>query len=679
MRFRFEATPEELWDKKESLVKALSQQFQPIDSEIADALEKALPHKEPSLKFRVLEDIRKRTSDTYQQLMDKMVADIGKVLDGKTVLGSDLAALAKSIAIIKAQNKEEEALKKSGPYIGPKGGKWADPQHKIPWRENISQKKVRAISRDADKRGKHGQEQQDHVYEHIQGDHVRVTVPLELLDDDEINWGSNKERVAEYAKLDSIPPPPRVRYGARSAKRGRKKGFVADGNHRVRAAKLKGHTHIEIMIPKDDWERWQSKVEFKKAEQHEVKDDDPDNDPDYDAEGEPIYDPKTGLTPSETAEEKEKHPEDFEEEGEDIEKSGPYIGPRGGRWADPKHTIPWKASDDKIKSLQKLVQKLGGKLREHKTDPNKIMLKVPKEYTKELMQMKQKLGLPDKIEVGQKYVMVPIPLKSSVVQKLEDKPKLKPKQTKTGKHKDPEYTKAIPYKEPKTVKEAEDWCKLQGITANFPDVATAKVVTRAISRSHPMVAKHVQFIGTSSQLKAWAKANPDKAKVAKEQAKHKMDLMKQSPLQGGSAIAVAHPTTPKPYTESVIVVKDSYWGESAANSSPGEQGSFSVSGNLGGTVTHELGHVEGFVLRHLYQEKSGQSAWEVWKSHCIPMLQKNKKQLMEDISHYGATNPHEAWAELSVLRRRGVKPAKWIQDAISVMGIDSNWWSDMIK
>ena len=26
----------------------------------------------------------------------------------------------------------------------------------------------------------------------------------------------------------------------------------------------------------------------------------------------------------------------------DLEKGGPYIGPRGGKWADPKHTIPWK-------------------------------------------------------------------------------------------------------------------------------------------------------------------------------------------------------------------------------------------------------------------------------------------------------------------------------------------------
>lgn len=32
---------------------------------------------------------------------------------------------------------------------------------------------------------------------------------------------------------------------------------------------------------------------------------------------------------------------------EDLAKGGPYIGPKGGKWADPKHTIPWKAQDEK--------------------------------------------------------------------------------------------------------------------------------------------------------------------------------------------------------------------------------------------------------------------------------------------------------------------------------------------
>lgn len=28
-----------------------------------------------------------------------------------------------------------------------------------------------------------------------------------------------------------------------------------------------------------------------------------------------------------------------------LEKAGPYIGPRGGKWADPEHTIPWQETD----------------------------------------------------------------------------------------------------------------------------------------------------------------------------------------------------------------------------------------------------------------------------------------------------------------------------------------------
>ena len=31
-----------------------------------------------------------------------------------------------------------------------------------------------------------------------------------------------------------------------------------------------------------------------------------------------------------------------------LQKAGPFIGPRGGKWADPKHTIPWKEGKKKI-------------------------------------------------------------------------------------------------------------------------------------------------------------------------------------------------------------------------------------------------------------------------------------------------------------------------------------------
>ena len=44
-----------------------------------------------------------------------------------------------------------------------------------------------------------------------------------------------------------------------------------------------------------------------------------------------------------------------------IIKAGPYIGPRGGKWADPMHTHPWKAPKSTAKKKGKVVVKKKGK------------------------------------------------------------------------------------------------------------------------------------------------------------------------------------------------------------------------------------------------------------------------------------------------------------------------------
>lgn len=41
----------------------------------------------------------------------------------------------------KLEQWADEILSKAGPYIGPKGGKWADPKHTIPWKEKKGRKK----------------------------------------------------------------------------------------------------------------------------------------------------------------------------------------------------------------------------------------------------------------------------------------------------------------------------------------------------------------------------------------------------------------------------------------------------------------------------------------------------------------------------------------------------------
>jgi hypothetical protein len=45
-----------------------------------------------------------------------------------------------------------------------------------------------------------------------------------------------------------------------------------------------------------------------------------------------------------------------------MEKAGPYVGPRGGKWADPKHTIPWK--DKKESAYPTITDEMLDRLKE---------------------------------------------------------------------------------------------------------------------------------------------------------------------------------------------------------------------------------------------------------------------------------------------------------------------------
>lgn len=86
MRLFIEGTPEEFSEKHEELVKALSAQLEHVSPDLVEVLEKALPNKEPALKFRAMEQLRKRTSAMYRDTLDAMLKDIAKVLDGESVI-----------------------------------------------------------------------------------------------------------------------------------------------------------------------------------------------------------------------------------------------------------------------------------------------------------------------------------------------------------------------------------------------------------------------------------------------------------------------------------------------------------------------------------------------------------------------------------------------------------------
>lgn len=80
MKLTINGTPEELASKSDLLIKKLQDLFGEISPDVAERLEKALPHKEKPLKFPVLQDMLGIVEGEYEKHMKKMISEIGKVL-----------------------------------------------------------------------------------------------------------------------------------------------------------------------------------------------------------------------------------------------------------------------------------------------------------------------------------------------------------------------------------------------------------------------------------------------------------------------------------------------------------------------------------------------------------------------------------------------------------------------
>lgn len=660
MRLLLEGEPEEFEEKRDELVKALVERFTSLDPTLAHVLEKALPHKEPVLKYRALRDLQKRTKAAYHAQLERMVVDIGRVLDQgvqKSQVDVELDALRKAA-------RERKKAKDSVAYTKVEGSLYScnECEHWSPGTP-VGEKPNRCM-RHFSGEGEFAPNARCMFWK--KGEPVPGLEP-----DDDANLATknhSKYRVNDYHTGFKCN---RCRYWVEGGA-----CELVEGDIELTATCMLWEVVYNTPVPiQKSLQKFIGGGVLHKQEEGD--------DPDYTEEGEPIINPQTGLTPSEQqAEEDQGIADVYEEEGEDLKESvqkalaGPYIGPRGGKWADPEHTISWRDASTGLSKLKEFVKQHGGKIKAHKTDASKVMIKVPKNKAALLHALKTELKVGDAIKVGSNYALLAVDTVATTKALKQAVKKVKAKKAAPGKAKFqiPPYA-GVSWTEPKSVDDASAWCDSFGIHADFPDLPTAIEVTKAISESHPSVVAHLQFIGTPEQQKEWAKLKPDIANDPK--VKHPINLQKSTPL-GGGAVAVAHPLTAKPYTRSIIVVKPSYWNEKKAKEAKAKVGGFTVSNSLGDTVRHELGHVEAFVLRHSYPTNAqGKSSWEVWKKHVKPQLQ--KKQVAKDISQYGNTNPHEAWAELAVLRRRGHPVPSWVQEALDAMQVDSHDWNGMTK
>lgn len=203
----------------------------------------------------------------------------------------------------------QSLAKSAGPFIGPKGGKWADAKHTIPWKEDAhphagmthtvyrdqSSKKKQPPGRIGDPKlgkllgwegGKVTMPATGGVHDtplsHLDG------VPVQTLDKE------NTRSIVSAKREGTALPPIDLEVTAAG------RVHLIDGHHRLDAARASGDSSIRV-----NWI-------FRKSE--------------------------------------------------GFSKAGPFIGPKGGKWADAKHTIHWdedkhgkraKAAKEKTKPANK--------------------------------------------------------------------------------------------------------------------------------------------------------------------------------------------------------------------------------------------------------------------------------------------------------------------------------------
>lgn len=96
----------------------------------------------------------------------------------------------------------------------------------------------------------------------------------------------------------------------------------------------------------------------------------------------------------------------LENEREDLEKAGPYIGPKGGLWADPQHTVHWEAVPH---WAQHVVTALAGAIEPHPEHTGDLTLKVPFRQAHALAAVRNAHGIDHNVKVTGEHAELRIP------------------------------------------------------------------------------------------------------------------------------------------------------------------------------------------------------------------------------------------------------------------------------
>lgn len=294
-----------------------------------------------------------------------------------------------------------ETLEKAeaGPFIGPRGGKWADAAHTIPWHEGATSGLTGAPEPHLTPSHGEGTSSPTGVPEAHPVGRVASEYPVPdwaqrqgFNEPWRSTWYSFGEKAPEHVAKQSIDLTPEFNwkvnevgaYKAREMLREQFKDVKPEPGHQLvyRIGSSEGALHgrnagsLEGVL--DHLMSGEESPGGKKLTAYSVK-----------------------------------LPEQF---GEYEAKRGAYmqkakqlfIGPKGGKWADAKHTQHWEPDKPSmgggpkppIASTILAFLHAGGKVRPHDTEPGKAVLKIAMEKKHHLETLKQESGLSGQIEHG---------------------------------------------------------------------------------------------------------------------------------------------------------------------------------------------------------------------------------------------------------------------------------------
>ena len=326
------------------------------------------------------------------------------------------ASLAKSFRYVTQRHEPTLVIRKGGPYIGPKGGKWADPKLTIPYKEKkehpgqkrMTREQSIAWFREAVERAEampKNRGSRTHSI-HFEGKRLNVVQARKLLDTLPRKETEGAKPTKADAKKEKIALA-EVTEGKVTFKTGqpvtldyvRNTGAAPKAGSEDRfQQKIEPAGRYISHVAKEHWGPEQpgqtrGSLTFKKPLVLHLNTGGPDA---------PIYDENSwkarlqeayggkkgkalsnalakdgfdGIVTVETTK-RGSHTAEivdlrFLHTGA-LEKGGPYIGPRGGKWADPKRTIPWSDEGAKGKKYKLTVKRhpkiFGGQSQEYEVE-----------------------------------------------------------------------------------------------------------------------------------------------------------------------------------------------------------------------------------------------------------------------------------------------------------------------